>query len=1070
MQIKKLLLLLLLAAGTNKIIQAQITWNFNSNVAAAGAPVNITGSNITQGNNNGGTGFRNNGLPASFGYAGASAAQNGNCSAKTGALNITPTGSTYVQTVLTPATNFWVNITAVKWGNFSLSTTGPTTLSVYASDDNFATATFVGSASVTYSTTAWTLVNPTVTPYSGLTGTAVTVRIFASGGTGTTPGAGTANWRIDDLIINATAQTGSAGQIPKYTSPTTFANSIITENSGQIGIGIATPAQKLDVAGGIKFSGLLVTSQVSNPAGVAGQVLQSNGPVNPPSWANLPVAPVSSWDLSGNALAPASTSFLGTTTNNDLVFKVNNTESGRLGSANNNTSFGFSSAINNTGDFVTAMGRGAAQDNTGLLITASGNNAAKSNTGTGITAVGVASAFGNTGNNVSALGVSAAGNGNTGNNITATGYAAAAVNTGNDVVANGMDAAYANAGNKVTAIGNNAGNNNTGSDVTALGFKAAYSNIRNNVTAIGAYATVTIDNAISLGGINGINGATADVNVGIGTTAPTEKLHIQNGKIRMADGTQGFGKVLTSDANGVASWADAPVPPSTGWDLSGNTGTDPANNFIGTTDEIDLVFRVNNTESGRIGNDLSNPNTSLGLGSADNNLGLATTTIGGYAGAYNSGYGLSAIGLGSGNQNTGVFLAASGYQAGLQNSGGYLVANGAYSGIGNTGQNVTVNGANAGQSNTGDYATFTGAFSGNYNTGNNVTATGFSAANNSSGNNLTANGALAGYTNSGSDVTAMGANASQYNSGNRVAAIGFNASQYNRGNDVTAIGYNTAQFNLKNNVTAIGAYATVTVDNAISLGSINGINGATADVKVGIGTTAPSEKLHIQNGTIRIVDGTEGAGKILTSDANGVASWQPAAFAKNAVLADNGLILNGNTVSLGSALNQHTAITSNGFGLSIRGSKATTTFTGDGNLFSSGKIAIGTTDLAQIGNYSLAVNGSAIFTKASVKLIGNWPDYVFEPAYKLSTLTEVENFLKENKHLPGVPSAAEIQKHGIDLGDNQTVLLKKVEELTLYAIEANKKIELQQAQIDVLLKQQQQITELQEALKKIKNK
>jgi hypothetical protein len=1068
MQTKKLLLFLLLASCSNKLVQAQITWNFTSNVAASGAPANITASNITQGSNNGGTTFRNNGLPASFGYPGASGGQNGNCSAKTGVLNILPTGSTYVQTVLTPVANYWVNITAVKWGNFSLSTTGPTTLSVYASDDNFATATLIGAATVTYSASAWTLVNPTVTPYNGLTGIAVTVRIFASAGTGTTPGAGTANWRIDDLVINATAQSGTTGQIPKYTSSGTFANSIITENSGQIGIGITTPAQKLDVAGGIKFSGLLVTSQASNPAGTAGQFLQSNGPVNPPTWTDASVLSGNSWSQSGNALAPASTSFLGTTTNNDLVFKVNNTESGRLGAANNNTSFGFTAAGNNTGDFVTAFGRGAAQDNTGLLITAGGNNAAKSNTGTGITAIGVASAFGNAGNNVSALGVSAAGNGNTGNNVTATGYAAAAVNTGNDVVANGMDAAYANAGNKVTAIGNNAANNNTGSDVTALGFKAAYSNTRNNITAIGAYATVTVDNAISLGGINGINGATADINVGIGTTAPTEKLHIQNGKIRMVDGTQGAGKVLTSDANGVASWADAPAPPSTGWGLLGNTGTNPAVNFIGTTDENDLVIKVNNTESGRIGYDTHN--TSIGFGSAELNSETGTTMIGAFTGYNNSGQGVSAFGFGAGSGNSGPFLTTSGYSAGIQNSGSYLVAIGAYSGIYNSGHHLTVTGANAGQSNSGDNVTLNGAFSGYLNTGNNVTATGFLAANNSSGNNLTANGALAGYLNSGSDVTAVGSNTSQYNSGNRVTAIGFNTSQYNSGSDVTAIGYNAAQFNLKNNITAIGAYATVTVDNAMSLGSINGINGATADTKVGIGTTAPSEKLHIQNGTIRIVDGTQGAGKVLTSDANGVASWQPAAFAKNVVSADNGLILTGVNIGLGSALNQVTAITNNGFGLSIKGSKATTTFSSEGNLFSSGKIAIGTTDLAQIGNYSLAVNGSAIFTKASVKLIGNWPDYVFEPAYKLSTLTEVENFLKENKHLPGVPSAAEIQKNGIDLGENQTILLKKVEELTLYTIEANKKIELQQAQINFLLKQQQVILELQEELKKIKNK
>ncbi|MGC4103001.1 beta strand repeat-containing protein [Ferruginibacter sp.] len=106
-----------------------------------------------------------------------------------------------------------------------------------------------------------------------------------------------------------------------------------------------------------------------------------------------------------------------------------------------------------------------------------------------------------------------------------------------------------------------------------------------------------------------------------------------------------------------------------------------------------------------------------------------------------------------------------------------------------------------------------------------------------------------------------------------------------------------------------------------------------------------------------------------------------------------------------------------------------------------GKVLIGTTNQAQAGNNLLAVNGSAIFTKATVKLNGNWPDYVFMPTYKPLSLTELEEYLSKNKHLPDVPSAEEVEKNGIDLGSNQTVLLKKVEELTLYMIELSKKVE-----------------------------
>ena len=96
-----------------------------------------------------------------------------------------------------------------------------------------------------------------------------------------------------------------------------------------------------------------------------------------------------------------------------------------------------------------------------------------------------------------------------------------------------------------------------------------------------------------------------------------------------------------------------------------------------------------------------------------------------------------------------------------------------------------------------------------------------------------------------------------------------------------------------------------------------------------------------------------------------------------------------------------------------------------------GDVSIGTIDAK---NYKLAVNGSAIFTKAVVKPNANWPDYVFEPGYNLPSLQSVEAFIKANKHLPDVPTVQEVATNGIDLGENQTVLLKKTEELTLYVI------------------------------------
>lgn len=129
----------------------------------------------------------------------------------------------------------------------------------------------------------------------------------------------------------------------------------------------------------------------------------------------------------------------------------------------------------------------------------------------------------------------------------------------------------------------------------------------------------------------------------------------------------------------------------------------------------------------------------------------------------------------------------------------------------------------------------------------------------------------------------------------------------------------------------------------------------------------------------------------------------------------------------------------------------------NGNIFTSGKLAIGTTDATKMAPYALAVNGDAIFNKAKVKLYGTWPDYVFNKAYKLRPLPELEQFINQNAHLPGIPSAAEVEKDGIDLGGNQAALLKKIEELTLYVIEQNKKLEAQAQQLE---KHQQQIDRL----------
>ncbi|MDA3616537.1 hypothetical protein [Polluticaenibacter yanchengensis] len=93
--------------------------------------------------------------------------------------------------------------------------------------------------------------------------------------------------------------------------------------------------------------------------------------------------------------------------------------------------------------------------------------------------------------------------------------------------------------------------------------------------------------------------------------------------------------------------------------------------------------------------------------------------------------------------------------------------------------------------------------------------------------------------------------------------------------------------------------------------------------------------------------------------------------------------------------------------------------------------------------YKLLVNGAIGAKRVKVTQTTFWPDYVFESNYKLASLSEVEAFIKANKHLPDVPPAAEVEKEGLDVGDTQALLLRKIEELTLYMIELNKKVEAQ---------------------------
>jgi len=106
-----------------------------------------------------------------------------------------------------------------------------------------------------------------------------------------------------------------------------------------------------------------------------------------------------------------------------------------------------------------------------------------------------------------------------------------------------------------------------------------------------------------------------------------------------------------------------------------------------------------------------------------------------------------------------------------------------------------------------------------------------------------------------------------------------------------------------------------------------------------------------------------------------------------------------------------------------------------------GRVGIGIPDGMNIPtSHKLYVTGGISAEEVKVKLKENWSDYVFEPHYKLLTLPELESFIITNRHLPEIPPAAEVEKNGINLGEMNALLLKKIEELTLYIIEQEKRI------------------------------
>jgi trimeric autotransporter adhesin len=236
---------------------------------------------------------------------------------------------------------------------------------------------------------------------------------------------------------------------------------------------------------------------------------------------------------------------------------------------------------------------------------------------------------------------------------------------------------------------------------------------------------------------------------------------------------------------------------------------------------------------------------------------------------------------------------------------------------------------------------------------------------------------------------------------------------------------------------------------------------------VGIGTPTPSQALDVTGGAkISSLAGT--GSRMVITDANGILSSQTISIGadnlgnhtatQNLNLSTFKLTGNGGTSGL-SIANDGTV---NANSLAGTGSRMVIT-DANGNLSSQAIVQSNSSDWVKlasnkvknlnpviIGDFASTTNFPGVYNlyvkngilTEEVKIAGEglneWADYVFAKNYKLRTLAEVENFVKVNKHLPGVPSAEEVAKDGINVGKMEAKLLEKIEELTLYMIEMKK--------------------------------
>ncbi len=230
---------------------------------------------------------------------------------------------------------------------------------------------------------------------------------------------------------------------------------------------------------------------------------------------------------------------------------------------------------------------------------------------------------------------------------------------------------------------------------------------------------------------------------------------------------------------------------------------------------------------------------------------------------------------------------------------------------------------------------------------------------------------------------------------------------------------------------------------------------------LGLGTTNPTRSLHIEGGTtstglffsnvnyMGTTDVIAVAGNSVTQAGYGIGGEFTGGYKGLNVINDGGNY-SGQSYGIYSDASGSSGVR---IGVYAKATGGTTNWSmySQGDSYFGGDIKVGTQTDPFSGTYKVVVDGKILAEEVRIQNSSTWPDYVFEnyfegnsklnPTYEFLALEEVEQFIEKNHHLPGVPSAIELEKEGMSLKEMNLILLEKVEELTLYLIEQQKEIE-----------------------------